>query len=80
MVLVSIADLNDNSPAFSSEMYYTTHDEYNDFDLEVVEVTASDRDEGSNGEVVFSITGGNSDGIFYIDPNSVGHHLWCVNV
>ena len=68
---VSVADLNDNSPQFSSATYSTTHDEDNGSGLVVAVVTANDVDEGSNGEVEYKITGGNSDSIFSIDPNSV---------
>ena len=70
-MVVSVVDLNDNSPQFSSATYSTTHDEDNGSGLVVGVVTANDVDEGSNGEVEYRITGGNSDSVFSIDPNSV---------
>ena len=72
-MVISIGDLNDNSPLFSQETYSAIHNEHNDFDLVVAEVTATDSDAGSNGEVRYRITGGNSNNIFGIDQSSVGH-------
>ena len=70
---MGVADLNDNSPQFSSDTYSSTHEEDNGSGLVVAIVTATDIDEGSNGEVEYRIAGGNSDNIFDIDPNSVSH-------
>ena len=70
-VVVTVEDRNDNPPRFTSDTYSGMFEEDNIFDLEVAVVTATDIDEGSNGDVVYSISGGNSDDIFYIIPSSV---------
>lgn len=70
-VMIAVGDLNDNSPMFSSETYSSTHAEGNENDLVVATVFATDRDGGSNGRVEYGIIGGNGDGVFYIDSDSV---------
>ena len=46
-----------------------SHDEDNNMNLVVAIVTATDSDEGVNSEIVYHITGGNSNGIFYIESS-----------
>lgn len=69
--MITLDDLNDNRPVFSSLTYTSTQIEDNQNDLVVASVSAMDRDEGSNGRVKYFIVGGNSDGVFSIDSNSV---------
>ena len=66
-----VTDVNDNAPVFSSDAHTAAHDEDNSADLVVAMVTATDGDAGANGEVEYRITGGNSNGVFYIDTTSV---------
>ena len=70
-MVVRVNDINDNTPEFSSDTYSSTHEEDNVSGLVVAVVIATDRDEGTNGEVEYTITGGNSDNIFDIDSSSV---------
>ena len=70
-MVVTLEDLNDNKPVFSSSTYSSTQTEDNTNDLVVASVSATDRDEGSNGRVRYVIVGGNSDGVFSIDSTSV---------
>lgn len=70
-VVIALDDLNDNRPVFSSLTYFSIHTEDNSNDLVVASVSATDRDEGSNGRVKYNIVGGNSDGVFFIDSDSV---------
>lgn len=48
-------------------MYPTTISESANVGYPAVTVTATDIDSGSNGQVMYSITGGNENGIFAID-------------
>lgn len=70
-VVVTLRDLNDNRPVFTSSTYSSTQTEDNTNSLVVASVSAMDRDEGSNGRVRYYIVGGNSDGVFSIDSTSV---------
>ncbi|KAK0142146.1 Protocadherin Fat 4 [Merluccius polli] len=63
-VTMMVLDVNDNTPSFSQNIY----------DVEIEEDTltgsdcfASDADEGTNGQIRFSITGGNANAEFRID-------------
>ena len=69
--MVTVGDRNDNQPLFSAPSYSSTHAESNPNDLVVATVTATDIDEGINGQVIYSIVGGNSQDVFYIDSSSV---------
>lgn len=69
-VVVTLRDLNDNRPVFTSSTYSSTQTEDNTNSLVVASVSAMDRDEGSNGRVRYYIVGGNSDGVFSIDSTS----------
>ena len=70
-MLVSIGDVNDNSPLFTKETIVVTLDENNNDYLVVAKVTANDNDEGSNGRVAYRIAGGNRNNIFDINSASV---------
>nr|XP_006814197.1 PREDICTED: protocadherin Fat 3-like [Saccoglossus kowalevskii] len=68
-VIIAISDVNDNSPVFSQETYRFTADEGVAVATSVGMVTATDKDEGTNGEVVsYAIMDG--DGTFGIDETS----------
>ncbi|XP_039630300.1 protocadherin alpha-3-like isoform X29 [Polypterus senegalus] len=53
-ITVMVADINDNAPVFAEEMYSVTLEENVPVGTLVVQVNASDLDEGSNGEIFYS--------------------------
>ncbi|XP_066549284.1 cadherin-23 [Amia ocellicauda] len=70
-VWVSILDENDSAPQFSQPVYEATLSEGPDTAGTVIAtVTASDRDEGPNGTVLYRITAGNLGGTFYINSTT----------
>ncbi|XP_077387469.1 protocadherin alpha-3-like isoform X24 [Festucalex cinctus] len=62
-ILINVLDSNDNSPVFSSDTYSVTLYENAPVGTTIVQVNATDLDEGPNGEVVYSFS------------NSVSHRL-----
>eukprot|EP00118_Oscarella_pearsei_P019174 m.202185 g.202185 ORF g.202185 m.202185 type:complete len:4095 (+) comp39606_c0_seq6:120-12404(+) len=66
---IKITDLNDNSPAFALKSYQATISE-NVVHSNFFTVSASDPDEGLNGQVTFSIIGGNNGSLFDIDAKT----------
>ncbi|XP_046545181.1 protocadherin Fat 4-like [Haliotis rubra] len=66
-VFVSITDENDNSPAFVQNPYTPSVAEDASPGTAVVTVAATDADAGSNGDVVYFISTGNSLGHFTVD-------------
>lgn len=72
-VFIMLEDVNDNSPVFSAEDYMATIPESASRDTLITFTTstlaASDADIGGNGNIVFSIQGGNSDP-FSIDKST----------
>uniref|UniRef100_A0A8C4DNR7 Protocadherin 2 alpha a 15 n=1 Tax=Dicentrarchus labrax TaxID=13489 RepID=A0A8C4DNR7_DICLA len=57
-ILVKVLDVNDNTPVFSKDVYSVTLSENAPVGTTVVQVNATDLDEGQNGEVYYSF--GNS--------------------
>uniref|UniRef100_UPI0037E77707 protocadherin alpha-8-like n=1 Tax=Semicossyphus pulcher TaxID=241346 RepID=UPI0037E77707 len=57
-ILVKVLDVNDNTPIFSKDVYSVTLSENAPIGTTVVQVNATDLDEGQNGEVYYSF--GNS--------------------
>ncbi|XP_076148852.1 protocadherin alpha-8-like [Alosa pseudoharengus] len=51
---IDVLDVNDNAPLFTDEIYTVTLKENAPIGTKVIQVNASDLDEGSNGEVVYS--------------------------
>ncbi|XP_078579310.1 cadherin-23-like isoform X3 [Branchiostoma floridae x Branchiostoma japonicum] len=69
-VNITVLDVNDNSPVFVQPEYHTNIPE-NITDTEiVVQVNATDEDSTTNGDILYAITGGNTDNAFIIDPQS----------
>uniref|UniRef100_A0A672FPT8 Cadherin domain-containing protein n=1 Tax=Salarias fasciatus TaxID=181472 RepID=A0A672FPT8_SALFA len=62
-ILVNVLDVNDNAPVFSKDVYSVTLDENTPIGTTVIQVNATDLDDGSNGEVVYSFS------------NSVNHRI-----
>lgn len=68
-VIVSIEDVNDFPPLFAQDSYEASVREGVRSGFEVLQVVASDRDEGPGGLVSYSFIEG-AEGSFYIDPRT----------
>uniref|UniRef100_A0A672FTD1 Protocadherin 2 alpha a 15 n=1 Tax=Salarias fasciatus TaxID=181472 RepID=A0A672FTD1_SALFA len=55
-ILVNVLDVNDNAPVFSEEMYSVTLKENAQIGTIVIQVNATDPDEGTNGDIVYSFS------------------------
>uniref|UniRef100_A0A7N8YR41 Cadherin EGF LAG seven-pass G-type receptor 1 n=1 Tax=Mastacembelus armatus TaxID=205130 RepID=A0A7N8YR41_9TELE len=65
-VHISVEDENDNYPQFSEKRYVVQVPENVAVNTKVIQVEATDRDEGNNAKVHYSIISGNVKGQFYI--------------
>ncbi|CAL1530727.1 unnamed protein product [Lymnaea stagnalis] len=68
-VYISILDVNDNCPIFSKTHYEGKVPESAGAGTNVIDLVATDADEGINAEIVYTISGGNSSGLFNVQPN-----------
>uniref|UniRef100_A0A8C5FNI2 FAT atypical cadherin 4 n=1 Tax=Gadus morhua TaxID=8049 RepID=A0A8C5FNI2_GADMO len=66
-VTMVVLDVNDNTPSFSQNIYDVEIQEDTLTGSDVLQVFASDADEGTNGQIRFSIAGGNANAEFRID-------------
>uniref|UniRef100_A0A671PKS5 Protocadherin Fat 4 n=1 Tax=Sinocyclocheilus anshuiensis TaxID=1608454 RepID=A0A671PKS5_9TELE len=66
-VTMIVLDVNDNTPSFSQNIYDIEIEENMLSGTDVLQVFASDADEGTNGQIRFSIAGGNANSDFRID-------------
>ena len=55
-ILVNVLDVNDNAPVFTQDVYSVMLNENAPVGTTVIQVNATDKDEGPNGEVVYSFT------------------------
>uniref|UniRef100_A0A8B9LBB1 Cadherin, EGF LAG seven-pass G-type receptor 2 n=1 Tax=Astyanax mexicanus TaxID=7994 RepID=A0A8B9LBB1_ASTMX len=69
-VHIVVEDDNDNAPQFSEKRYIVQVPEDLTPNAEILQVTATDQDRGSNAVVHFSIMSGNTRGQFYIDAQT----------
>ena len=69
-LIISVEDINDNAPRFSSNLYPATVNENATVGTSIAEVVAIDDDIGTNGQVQYSISSGNQERTFAIDENS----------
>ena len=69
-VSVIVTDVNDNSPVFSNTPYSVTISDQLPLGSSVFQVTATDKDSGTNGDVSFSIAKGNLNSRFSIERNT----------
>ncbi|XP_012943596.1 protocadherin Fat 4 [Aplysia californica] len=67
-VSVTISDVNDNDPVFTSLPATVTKLENTAVGTTLTTVPVTDADSGTNGEFFYQITSGNSEGKFSIDP------------
>ncbi|XP_052462720.1 protocadherin Fat 1-like isoform X1 [Carassius gibelio] len=68
-VTIVLLDENDNSPRFTTSNYEGKVFSNQTVGMQVVKVEATDRDEGPNGEISYSIEFGNEKGHFEINEN-----------
>ena len=68
MTRIIVTDVNDNAPIFQSDSYTVSVLEHSIVSTTVETVIATDADSGSNGEIRYAITSGNSQGFFSISP------------
>lgn len=66
---LSLRDVNDNAPSFAKNHYFAVVKENVATGGEVLTVTATDLDLGTNGDLVYSIVSGNDQGFFNIETN-----------
>ncbi|XP_029430115.1 cadherin EGF LAG seven-pass G-type receptor 2 [Rhinatrema bivittatum] len=69
-VQITVEDDNDNGPQFSEKRYTVQVTEDVTPNTRILQVTATDRDKGTNAVVHYSIMSGNTRGQFYIDAQS----------
>ncbi|XP_043094019.1 protocadherin Fat 1-like [Puntigrus tetrazona] len=69
-VTIVLLDENDNSPQFTASKYEGKVFSNQTAGMQVVKVEATDLDEGSNGEITYSIEFGNEKGHFEINENN----------
>lgn len=67
MVHITVEDENDNYPQFSEKRYVVQVPENIAIDTEIIRVEATDKDEGTNAKVQYSIISGNIKGQFSIN-------------
>ncbi|NXI63860.1 PCD23 protein, partial [Anseranas semipalmata] len=66
-VLITVLDVNDNPPVFSSPEYHIHVKESISVHSHVTEVSATDRDVGTNAEITYAIISGNDKRYFSLD-------------
>lgn len=71
-IWINLKDVNDNAPRFSQHRYSSSVWEGNVPGTFVTQVMATDVDSGANGRITYSITSGNVNDVFVIDPPSTG--------
>ena len=71
---VEVEDENDNSPQFTESVYQVAISENATVASSIIRVLADDPDHGGNGDVVFTLMGG--DGVFAINKTS-GELCFC---
>ncbi|EDV26024.1 uncharacterized protein TRIADDRAFT_84, partial [Trichoplax adhaerens] len=66
LLTIRVVDINDNMPEFTSSNYFIEVPENMGYNPNLLCIHAVDHDEGDNARIIYSITGGNSDGLFSI--------------
>ncbi|RDD47003.1 Protocadherin-like protein [Trichoplax sp. H2] len=70
LLTIRVVDINDNMPEFTSSNYFIEVPENMGYNPNLLCIHAVDHDEGDNARIIYSITGGNSDGLFSIHPQT----------
>ncbi|XP_049441923.1 protocadherin alpha-8-like isoform X34 [Epinephelus fuscoguttatus] len=72
-ITVDVLDVNDNMPVFNEDTYSVLLEENAPIGTTIIKVNASDLDEGSNGEIVYSLgknVNGRIRGLFRVDATT----------
>ncbi|XP_010795438.1 protocadherin Fat 4-like [Notothenia coriiceps] len=69
ILIVSVYDVNDNSPVFDQLSYEVIILESEPVNSRFFKVEATDKDSGLNGEIMYDIAGGNTGDVFGIFPD-----------
>ncbi|NXQ32054.1 PCD23 protein, partial [Alaudala cheleensis] len=69
-VLITVLDVNDNPPVFSSSEYHVHVKESIPIGSHITEVSAKDCDAGTNAEITYTIISGNERGHFCLDART----------
>ena len=69
LVNITILDLNDNNPVFTTDTYNASVDENTPAGVKILAVSATDKDQGSNGEIIYYFDDTDSDSKLF-DLNS----------
>ncbi|MBN3316213.1 PCD23 protein, partial [Atractosteus spatula] len=67
VISVTVLDINDNAPIFKSLEYHVQVSESSPLGTRLIQISASDADEGSNAEIRYDIISGNGKGLFRLD-------------
>ncbi|KAM9834073.1 protocadherin gamma-A12-like [Syngnathus typhle] len=72
VIHVTVLDANDNAPVFSQAVYKASLPENSPLDTVIINVRASDADEGVNGDVTYNVghISNNDKNVFSIDPKN----------
>ncbi|XP_015205219.2 protocadherin alpha-4-like isoform X9 [Lepisosteus oculatus] len=77
-IAINVLDANDNSPVFNQSVYKVSVREDVPRGITIIQLKATDLDEGSNGEVVYSLSNRNSHNI--VDTFEIDSHTGEVKV
>ncbi|KAG9491170.1 hypothetical protein GDO78_006506 [Eleutherodactylus coqui] len=69
-VTIQVEDINDHSPHFLKSVYEGSISDSSTIGAEVLQVRATDKDQGLNAKIQYSIQSGNNEGYFNIDASS----------
>ncbi|XP_040296233.1 protocadherin Fat 2 [Bufo bufo] len=69
-ITIQVEDINDHSPHFITSVYEGSVSDSSTAGTEVLQVRATDKDQGLNGKIQYSIQSGNNEGYFNIDDSS----------
>ncbi|XP_015772970.1 PREDICTED: protocadherin Fat 4-like, partial [Acropora digitifera] len=70
LVNITIVDLNDNSPVFSKSIYSVSVNENNPVGVQILAVTATDKDQGVNGKIEYSFQNDPGSSKFQVNTSS----------
>lgn len=70
LVNITIVDLNDNSPVFSKSKYSVSVNENNPVGVQILAVTATDKDQGVNGKIEYSFQNDPGSSKFQVNTSS----------